>query len=89
MRPTISILVDRHVAGQYDAATVDALGHAERWLGTAVDTRVVPTRTIDNEFILNVSAGVVIGPGSPSDNPDGVLSVIRSAREKGLPLVGT
>ena len=85
----VSILVDCQVAGQYETATVDALAHAERWLGTTVEMRVIPTRTIDEELILRESAGVVIGPGSPYDNPDGVLRVIRSAREKGLPLVGT
>jgi CTP synthase (UTP-ammonia lyase) len=89
MMSTVSVLLDHQVAGQYDAATVDALGHAQRWLGTAVETRLIPTGTIDKDLILKESAGVVIGPGSPYDNPDGVLAVIRSAREKGLPLVGT
>jgi len=89
MTPTVSILLDHQVAGQYEAATVDALGHAQQWLGTAVEMRLIPTRRIDNYRILRESAGVVIGPGSPYDNPDGVLAVIRSAREKGLPLVGT
>jgi len=89
MTPTVSILLDHQVAGQYEAATVDALGHAQQWLGTAVEMRLIPTRRIDNYRILRESAGVVIGPGSPYDNPDGVLTVIRSAREKGLPLVGT
>jgi CTP synthase (UTP-ammonia lyase) len=89
MTAIVSILVDGQVAGRYEAATVDALGHAERWLGTPVEMRLIPTGTIDDELILRESAGVVIGPGSPYDNPDGVLTVIRSAREKGLPLVGT
>jgi CTP synthase (UTP-ammonia lyase) len=89
MMSTVSVLLDRQVAGQYDAATVDALGHAQRWLGPAVEIRLIPTGTIDKDLILRESAGVVIGPGSPYDNPDGVLAVIRSAREKGLPLVGT
>jgi CTP synthase (UTP-ammonia lyase) len=89
MTVIVSILVDREVAAHYGPATVDALGHAQRWLGHAVEMRPVPTRTIDDELILRESSGIVIGPGSPYDNPDGVLRVIRSAREKGLPLVGT
>jgi CTP synthase (UTP-ammonia lyase) len=89
MTAIVSILADRQAAGRYEAATVDALDHAKRWLGTALEMRLIPTGTIDNDLILRESAGVVIGPGSPYDNPDGVFTVIRSAREKGLPLVGT
>ena len=58
MTPTVSILLDHQVAGQYEAATVDALGHAQQWLGTAVEMRLIPTRRIDNYRILRESAGV-------------------------------
>ena len=50
---------------------------------------MVPTDTIQSRLIADPGAAVVVGPGSPYRNRDGVLAVIRSAREKGIPLVGT
>jgi CTP synthase (UTP-ammonia lyase) len=87
--PLVSMLLDRHVAGPYEARTVDAIEHARRWLDAPVEVRVIPTKRIDEQPVVDESAGVVIGPGSPYDNPEGVHAVIRSARERGVPLVGT
>ena len=94
----ISVLIDvdsplpsrRKGAGRgYGAATIAALDHASQSLGVQPTVRVVPTDTIDSLVIANPGAAVVVGPGSPYRNPEGVLEVIRSARENGIPLVGT
>ena len=73
----------------YARATEEALSHALVQVGGAMSVRVVPTAAIDEALITSPGAGVVVGPGSPYGNPEGVLAVIRSARERGVPLVGT
>ncbi len=64
--------------------TVDALEHAVA--ATSADVSVHITRT---DEIDGFGHGVVIGPGSPYRDPAAVEDVIRTAREKGIPLVGT
>lgn len=61
--------------------TIDALGHAAAHVGTGLDH--------DSAGLLDDLGGVVIGPGSPYQRMDPVLEAIRTARERGLPLVGT
>ena len=94
----ISVLIDmdsplpsrKNGAGQgYGAATIAALDHAAQTLSVQPHVRLVPTDTIDHRVIADPGAAVVVGPGSPYRNPEGVLEVIRSARENGIPLVGT
>ncbi|MDH3704993.1 MAG: hypothetical protein OES57_02950 [Acidimicrobiia bacterium] len=68
--------------------TVDALGHAAAHVGVGLDTTVVATDHL-HRFDVAGADGVVIGPGSPYRRMDLVLETIRSAREKGVPLVGT
>jgi len=96
--PVISVLIDvdsawrgqRRGGGRgYGAATIAALDHASQSLGVQAHVRVVPTDTIDRDVIADPGAAVVVGPGSPYRNPEGVLEVIRVARENGIPLVGT
>ena len=89
MTDDILVLFDRHVARRYAGATMEALGHAVNRCGADVRLRELPTGAIDASVIRDLRAGVVMGPGSPYDNPDGVLAVIRAARERGVPLVGT
>ena len=84
MSPTITVLMDRPPEQAYHGATVAALEHAAAALDRAVDVRVVTT-----DAIGTLGDGVVIGPGSPYREPMAVESVIRQARERGLPLVGT
>ena len=84
MGPTITVLMDLPPEQAYHRATVAALGHAADALGVAVDVRVVTT-----DAIGALGHGVVIGPGSPYRDPMAVESVIRQARERGVPLVGT
>jgi CTP synthase (UTP-ammonia lyase) len=85
----ISVLIDLPSEQRYSAATVAALEHAAQSLGAPAEIRVVPTEMIDHRLVADPGAAVVVGPGSPYRNPDGVLEVVRSARENGIPLVGT
>ncbi|HXN01921.1 MAG TPA: hypothetical protein VN973_08545 [Candidatus Dormibacteraeota bacterium] len=87
--PVITVLIDLAPDHAYYVATLAALDHASRSLNTAVEVRIVPTDTITSQLIGNPGAAVVVGPGSPYRNREGALDIIRSAREKGIPLVGT
>jgi CTP synthase (UTP-ammonia lyase) len=87
--PIITLLIDLAPDQDYHVATVAALDQASRFAGVPVEVRVVPTDTIQSQLIADPGAAVVVGPGSPYRNREGVLAVIRSAREKGIPLVGT
>ena len=88
---TINILMDLPAGQAYHSATVRGLEQAaaSRGLAERVDLRVVPTATIDRALTEEPGDGVVVGPGSPYDSPEKVLDVIRTARERGVPLVGT
>lgn len=81
---TITVLIDLPAAHAYHRATVDAIGHAADALGAGVSLDVVRT-----DALGPLGHGVVIGPGSPYRDPQAVESVIRAAREQGIPLVGT
>jgi CTP synthase (UTP-ammonia lyase) len=51
---------------------------------------VVRTDTLrDRPDVATAYTGLVIGPGSPYRDAEAVLDAIRSARERGVPLVGT
>lgn len=86
---SITVLIDTPPEHRFHAATIAAIDHASKSLNLPVEIRVVPTDTIDRALIDDPGAAVIVGPGSPYRNPDGALEVIRSAREKGIPLVGT
>ena len=84
MSPTITVVMDLAPDRPYHRATVAAIGHAADAAGVAVDVQVVTT-----DAVGALGDGVVIGPGSPYREPAAVERVIRGARERGLPLVGT
>ncbi len=87
--PTINVLIDLPPDHDYHAATVAAIGHAAAPLGVDAQIRIVPTAPIGIEMVRHPGSAVVVGPGSPYANPDAVHAVIRTARERGVPLVGT
>ncbi|HZT67247.1 MAG TPA: hypothetical protein VFA11_15765 [Acidimicrobiales bacterium] len=89
MAPEALVLIDRHVAGRYADATVEALHHAAGHLGVDLAVREIPTAAVERSLLAAPQRGVVVGPGSPYENPEGVLGLIRDARERGVPLVGT
>ena len=85
----IVVLMDLDPKANYHAATIDAIGHASTALG--FDTEVHATRTDARDLgeQLARANGIVIGPGSPYRDEEAVWDTVRSAREKGVPLVGT
>jgi CTP synthase (UTP-ammonia lyase) len=82
----VSVVMDLPPGEAHHSATVAAVGHAGTSLGFDVAVEVVPTETIGTGIMPDA---VVIGPGSPYQRPEAVLEVIRLARERGIPLVGT
>jgi CTP synthase (UTP-ammonia lyase) len=85
----INVLIDLPAAQPYRVATLDALSHAGAASQLDLVVRVVPTDEIDDALIADPGPGVVVGPGTPYRSPELVHEVIRSARERGVPLVGT
>jgi CTP synthase (UTP-ammonia lyase) len=89
MRPlTIAVLMDLPPGQPYHRATLAAVGHAAP-LGCDAHAVVVTTDEIAGRAADVLGDAVVVGPGSPYRDPDAVLDVIGSARERGVPLVGT
>jgi CTP synthase (UTP-ammonia lyase) len=88
--PSIAVAVRIDLAEEqpYYSATLAALGHAAGAAARDIDVHVVRTDRLGDGTELPY-AGVVIGPGSPYREPEAVLAAIRTAREQGVPLVGT
>lgn len=84
MSRVITVLMDLPEENDSHRYTIDALDHAIAATSTDVTVRLVPTDSIGE-----LGHGVVIGPGSPYRDPRAAEAAIQTAREKGLPLVGT
>ena len=85
----VDVVFDVPDDSPYHRPTIDALDHAAAALGARVDVSVVRTDEIDERYLTRLRHPVVIGPGAPYAAPAAVDETIRSARERGLPLVGT
>ncbi len=68
--------------------TTAALEHAATRLGIAPQAEWISTQEID-ENLLSSYHGVWIAPGSPYKNMEKTLSLIKRARESGVPCFGT
>lgn len=89
-RVVVNLLIDYAAEHPYHRASVAALQDASGQTGVPVEIRVVPTDTIDgSDRLTDPGSAVFIGPGTPYRNPDAANAVIRSARERGAPLVAT
>jgi CTP synthase (UTP-ammonia lyase) len=84
----VGLLIDSPADARYHVATVEALRHAADALGCDMDLRVHRTNAIPANGV-GAFDGVVIGPGSPYLDESAVWDIIRGARERGVPLVGT
>jgi CTP synthase (UTP-ammonia lyase) len=84
MSRVITVLMDLPEQDASFRFTVDALEHAVA--ASSADVSVHITHT---DAIATLGHGVVIGPGSPYRDAAAAEDVIRAAREKGIPLVGT
>ena len=92
MMIAVSVLIDLPAGQAYHRATLEAVEHAAQATGISAGSVVVPTADVDDGFLAGVGrrgTAVIIGPGTPYRNPDAAHEVIRLARERGVPLVGT
>ena len=86
----VAVLIDLPAYHRYHRATLAALVHAAKDLDIPIDVQVVPTDSIrDASQMVAATSAVIIGPGSPYRNPDAAHAVVREARERHIPLVGT
>lgn len=85
----VALLIDLPPTAAYHRATVDALGHAAAAAGRPLGLGVFTTDDPMFDRTLDGWDAVVIGPGSPYRDEVAVWSIVRSARERGVPLVGT
>jgi CTP synthase (UTP-ammonia lyase) len=86
----VTVLIDLPADHRYHRATLAAVRHAseDRWI--PIEVRVVPTDTIrDASRAAAGSSAIIIGPGSPYRDPEAAHAVVREARERNIPLVGT
>ena len=83
----VALLIDLPPTQAYHMATLAAVEHAAGGLGIEATACVLRTPTIPAE--LSDYAAVIVGPGSPYDEPEAVHQAIATARERGIPLVGT
>jgi len=84
MSRVITVLMDLPETNDSHRYTIDALGHAIAATGAPITFSVVHT-----DSRPRLRDGVVIGPGSPYRDPAAAEAAIQTAREKGIPLVGT
>ncbi len=85
----LTVIIDSAPDRGSHVATVTALEDAIAHAGVDGGVRVVRTPEIDADFLADPGHGMLIGPGSPYDDPTAVEAAIRVARERGVPLVGT
>lgn len=86
----VTVLIDLPADHPYHRATVAALEHASDNRRIPIEVRVVPTDTIRDPFrVAAATSAVIVGPGSPYRDPEAAHSVVREARERNIPLVGT
>jgi hypothetical protein len=89
VRPlTVAVLIDLPEDHPYHVATLAAIDHA-RAAGEETRSVVLRTRQIGGRAATSLGDAIVVGPGSPYVEPEAVFGVIASARENGVPLVGT
>jgi len=73
-------------------ATNEALAHAAGALSVTLETRWLPTPSLEQESgesALRQYDALWCAPGSPYKSMEGALRAIRFARERGWPFLGT
>jgi CTP synthase (UTP-ammonia lyase) len=84
----IALIADYDPASASHSATSAALRHAADRLKVEVSCAWVATPTLDDTMFDHFGA-ILIGPGSPYQDMEKVLSAIRFAREHAVPCLGT
>ena len=85
----VGVVMDLPSGYRYHRATLAAIEHAAGALTLEMNLKVIPSTSLSGLPTLDGLAAVVIGPGSPYRDPEAVLDSVRSARERGVPLVAT
>ena len=86
--PTIALVGDYDPAVPAHVAIPRALAQAVAATGSRVAWRWLPTEQVAATDLAGF-AGFWLVPASPYRSMDGVLSVVRFARERGIPFLGT
>src|SRR5260370_28371899 len=90
MRPLVKVLIDLPADHPYHRATLATLGHASEHRRIPIEVQVVPTDTIrDAARLATDGSAVIIRPGSPYPDPDAANPVVREARGRNAPPVGS
>ena len=84
----ITVLMDLHPDHEFHRATLRAVDHASESIEGPAHCTVLRTSDWDGQR-ASLGAGVVVGPGSPYEVEETAYAVIRTAREAGVPLIGT
>lgn len=86
----IGIVGDYNPEYPSQLATSNALIHSSKKLGICIEHEWVPTDSIPNQMpaIKETYQGFWVAPGIPN-SVDGVLNIIKFARENNVPLLGT
>jgi CTP synthase (UTP-ammonia lyase) len=82
-RSRLAVVGDYQPENETHTATDAALGHA------GVEFEWIGTDAVDPERAVSEHDAVWIAPASPYRDMEAALEVIRLARERGVPLVGT
>ena len=88
----IAIVGDFDASNQSHIATDDAIEHCSKSIGLPVEHHWIATEELarpDGTSRLADVRGFWIAPASPYKSMDGALLAIRTARERGIPLLGT
>ena len=85
----IRIVFDKQPGEPFYAETVASVEHAIAAVDAELRLEVVRTGEVTDELIADPDGGLFIGPGTPFEHPDRAEALIRSARERGVPLVAT
>src|ERR1700759_3684256 len=87
--PRLALVGDRSDAVQAHARIPEILSYRVPPGAAPIEPYWVPTPAIESAEDVAGFDGVWVVPGSPYRNMDGVLTAVRAARERGLPLLGT
>ncbi len=88
----VTVVGDYNPENRTHTATTNALRHAARGIGIALDLQWAHTSRIDPEKPgkeLDKSEGIFLAPASPYASMAGALATVRYAREQGRPFAAT
>jgi CTP synthase (UTP-ammonia lyase) len=88
----VTVVGDYNAENRTHTATTNALRHAARGIGVALDLQWAHTSRIKPEKPgeeLDKVEGIFLAPGSPYASIEAALATVRYAREQGRPFAAT